>query len=110
MTIVFRRRANAAAATRKNISSSFTSTAGFSRTGITMKVLSTFGGGVKQAAGTSMARYGSHIYRHRIASGPQPSSPGDDRILSATSFWTIRARRLMFSPDVSSRVISGVVM
>ena len=57
---VFRRRAKAAFTTRKNISSLFTFTAGSLLTGSRINVLSTFGGGVKQDAGTSITRCGSH--------------------------------------------------
>ena len=105
-----RRRAKAAFTVRNSISSSFTRTAFSPRTGRITKVLSTLGGGVKHSAGTSITRRGSHRYWQRTASGPHPSSPGADRILSATSFCTIRASRLTGSPEDSSRWISGVVI
>ena len=58
-TMVFRRMAKAALATRKKVFSSAASTGGLSRRGMSTKALSTLGTGVKQAAGTSMAMTGS---------------------------------------------------
>ena len=108
--MVFLLSAKAALATRKNISRSFTSTAGFSRTGSTTKALSTFGGGVNISAGTFTASRGSQRNWQRIDSGPQAFSPGCARILSATSCCTISASRLTGSSPFSSSLISGVVM